>query len=303
MPRTSYEKTLKAAGQYFFLRNKGIRGTSMDIKLLEMEVGGSWVKFSACNQKGKALFSTKQESVPLPKIPLLLCRILKEKKIYSVKTLKVGSRGVWTKKEKHRLEEKLKPFAKKVIVLSDVEFTYQKIFGYRAGILLIAGTGSIAYGKDGKSRFARAGGLGATKGDEGSGYWIGKQWLMSFLCETAHRKSGSLIAETKRMRFSVSTKSHKKNSFAKNRVRQIAALATRVIARTKKGDVRAKYILNSARKELVNLVSVVYKKLGFRERVPLALYGGLFDSKYFKKGFLKELQLTMGGRFRVANWQ
>jgi len=46
-----------------------------------------------------------------------------------------------------------------------------------AGIVVIAGTGSIAYGRDAAGRAARAGGWGYVLGDEGSGYWLGRQAL------------------------------------------------------------------------------------------------------------------------------
>jgi glucosamine kinase len=44
--------------------------------------------------------------------------------------------------------------------------------GLDAGVALIAGTGSIAFGRDREGREARAGGWGHLLGDEGSGYWI-----------------------------------------------------------------------------------------------------------------------------------
>lgn len=44
-----------------------------------------------------------------------------------------------------------------------------------AGIALIAGTGSVAWGVDSSGNTARAGGWGYLLGDEGSGYWIGRE--------------------------------------------------------------------------------------------------------------------------------
>ena len=45
----------------------------------------------------------------------------------------------------------------------------------KPGVVIIAGTGSIAYGRDADGHAARAGGWGHVLGDEGSGYWIGRQ--------------------------------------------------------------------------------------------------------------------------------
>jgi len=43
------------------------------------------------------------------------------------------------------------------------------------GIALIAGTGSVAWGKSANGSTSRAGGWGYLLGDEGSGYWLGRQ--------------------------------------------------------------------------------------------------------------------------------
>ncbi|MCC9144966.1 MULTISPECIES: BadF/BadG/BcrA/BcrD ATPase family protein [unclassified Arthrobacter] len=44
-----------------------------------------------------------------------------------------------------------------------------------SGIAVIAGTGSVAWGIDGSGREARSGGWGYLLGDEGSGYWVGRE--------------------------------------------------------------------------------------------------------------------------------
>ena len=46
-----------------------------------------------------------------------------------------------------------------------------------AGVVLVSGTGSIAYGVNRHGVAARAGGWGSSLGDEGSGYWIGRRAL------------------------------------------------------------------------------------------------------------------------------
>ena len=56
--------------------------------------------------------------------------------------------------------------------------------GGEAGIVLVAGTGAVAYGRDPGGRTARAGGWGPLFGDEGGGYWIG--------CEVLRAASRSL---------------------------------------------------------------------------------------------------------------
>jgi glucosamine kinase len=59
-------------------------------------------------------------------------------------------------------------------VVTDLETTMQAAFGDGPGVITIAGTGSIAYGRDAEGRTARAGGWGLAISDEGSGQWIGR---------------------------------------------------------------------------------------------------------------------------------
>ena len=50
----------------------------------------------------------------------------------------------------------------------------QAAFGDGPGVIVIAGTGSIAYGRNREGQTARAGGWGFAISDEGSGHWIGR---------------------------------------------------------------------------------------------------------------------------------
>jgi glucosamine kinase len=63
--------------------------------------------------------------------------------------------------------------AEVVVVGTDVEAAFHDAFGGGPGILLIAGTGSIAWGRDSSGRVMRVGGWGKRLGDEGSGFAIG----------------------------------------------------------------------------------------------------------------------------------
>ncbi|MED1644861.1 BadF/BadG/BcrA/BcrD ATPase family protein [Brevibacillus agri] len=67
--------------------------------------------------------------------------------------------------------------------------------GGKPGILVIAGTGSIAFGVNEAQETARAGGWGHRVGDEGSGYWIGKQAIMAVLRAADGRGEPTLLKE------------------------------------------------------------------------------------------------------------
>src|SRR6185437_5615243 len=59
-------------------------------------------------------------------------------------------------------------------IVGDMEIALEAAFGDGAGVMVTAGTGSIAYGRNANGQTARAGGWGFAISDEGSGYWIGK---------------------------------------------------------------------------------------------------------------------------------
>ncbi len=66
-------------------------------------------------------------------------------------------------------------------VVGDMEIALEAAFGDGPGIIVIAGTGSIAFGRDAKGRMARAGGWGFAIGDEGSAHWIGREAVSAIL--------------------------------------------------------------------------------------------------------------------------
>lgn len=64
---------------------------------------------------------------------------------------------------------------------SDSSFTLETAYpGEKSGMLLIAGTGSVAIAKKGNGEIIKVGGWGRLLGDEGSGYWIGLQALKHY---------------------------------------------------------------------------------------------------------------------------
>lgn len=91
--------------------------------------------------------------------------------------------------------------ARRVLLVSDGEIALEGALGSEPGILLIAGTGSIAYGRGEDGRVLRCGGWGMVLGDEGSGYWAGRSALRAALCSLdgrgpVTRLLDALVSET-----------------------------------------------------------------------------------------------------------
>src|SRR3954468_19065669 len=73
------------------------------------------------------------------------------------------------------------------LVVNDALVALEAGAARQPGVVVIAGTGSIAYGRNERNEAARAGGWGYVLGDEGSGYWIGRAALRAVLREADRR--------------------------------------------------------------------------------------------------------------------
>ena len=96
----------------------------------------------------------------------------------------VGVAGIWLEEERQRFAHLLRIIARDsgfnlhdLIATSDAEIALRGAFGSDAGIVLIAGTGTITLGKNKQGDLIRSGGWGIEIDDEGSGAWIGKKGL------------------------------------------------------------------------------------------------------------------------------
>ncbi|MFD0698043.1 N-acetylglucosamine kinase [Paenibacillus sp. GCM10027628] len=85
--------------------------------------------------------------------------------------------------------------AKHLIIENDGFAALMGTTGGQPGILMIAGTGSIVYGMNDQGILARAGGWGHRVGDEGSGYWIGKQAIIRILKTLDGRVAPNKLAD------------------------------------------------------------------------------------------------------------
>src|SRR6266849_5687527 len=69
----------------------------------------------------------------------------------------------------------------KIEVVGDMTIALEAAFGAGPGVIAIAGTGSIVYGRDANGHTARAGGWGFAISDESSGHWIGRRAVSALL--------------------------------------------------------------------------------------------------------------------------
>lgn len=179
-------------------------------------------------------------------------------------------------------------------VVGDMEIALQAAVGDGPGVIVIAGTGSIAYGRDRKGQTARAGGWGFEIGDEGSAHWIGRAAVSAVLRASDRDRenaASSSLAKSLCEAWGVSSLSDLARAANSVPPPDFAALFPAVLA---SGDDLAAQILARAGRELAEAASVVIQWLFKKddgEPVPVAMTGGVFrHAPQVREAFYNELQ-------------
>lgn len=149
----------------------------------------------------------------------------------------------------------------------------------RFGIVILAGTGSIAYGLDRSGRSARAGGYGYLLADEGSGYWLGQQALRAAVRSTDGRGPETQLAERIFRSLGIDSVAELLPLvYEKDMPKyQIAALAPLVEQARAAGDAVAARIIEGAAAELALGARSVARQLELGgDAFPVVLAGGVF---------------------------
>jgi N-acetylglucosamine kinase-like BadF-type ATPase len=171
-------------------------------------------------------------------------------------------------------------------VLNDVDAAQIGAFAGGPGILILAGTGSMAWARDAAGKSHRVGGWGETIGDEGSGYWIGRRVLglvsQSLDGRAAPTKLVDAVFNALKIDHRdpvnglegwVSRLTHPRS--------EISALAAVCGATAEAGDAGAVAILQEAAEELARLFRAIAKLAG--AAMPWSYAGGTFNSRVLRE--------------------
>jgi N-acetylglucosamine kinase len=169
----------------------------------------------------------------------------------------------------------------RVLVVNDALVALVAGAGDNPGIVVIAGTGSIAYGRNSRFEAARAGGWGHILGDEGSGYWIGREALAAAMRASDGRGPWTELVGEVTAQFGVDDAAQLPRSVydRDDPVLAVAALGSLVEAASSRGDPVAARILERAADELALAAGSVAARLEMRgDEFPFILSGGIFRS-------------------------
>jgi|TARA_B100000315_G_C14595101_1_gene598458 N-acetylglucosamine kinase-like BadF-type ATPase len=213
----------------------------------------------------------------------------------------LGISGIGRPSHKLLLNENLnKHFPKtKIDLMNDAEMCHALHFGTSPGMTLIAGTGSIAVGRDEDGQLKRAGGHGFQVGDEGSGYWLGKRLITELIA--AERSNAEDIVDLKKKIMDYSGQSDFEQfvrfiSEDMESVVKLAGLSPVIFDEAEKGNLLASHLVNQGAEALAELIEDLAQKLNMNDSVSQIGIGGsvITKSDYYQELVRGNLLYSMG---------
>lgn len=205
-----------------------------------------------------------------------------------------GAREEFDRKKLARLfKKKLK--VKNITVTTDAKNAITGAFDGGDGIILIAGTGSVLYGKY-KGKLNRVGGWGRILGDQGSGFIIGREGLRELVKEYDERELGrkeSILSKLVKKRFGIVKKNIVDKVFAKHF--EIQRVCECVIEAAEKKDKVCLKIVKQSAEDLLENIKLYIKLAGIKSNIEIAFIGSVIEndnllSKTLKNGIKKNLK-------------
>ena len=194
--------------------------------------------------------------------------------------LYIGAAGAGREPERDELRKALRAenLAPTVVVATDIEIALAAAFDDGPGIVVSAGTGSVAVGRDRAGRQHRIGGYGWQMGDEGSGYAIGRAALGAVSRAVDGRSprtalSDRVLAASRSENFDALVRWAAGASPA-----EVAALAPHVLDVAAHGDPLAQGIADYAARELTQLAICLLPVMELEPPVGVAVTGGLLSA-------------------------
>jgi glucosamine kinase len=254
------------------------------VNALGIDVGASSSKFVVMNAKGLVLetgnsqpfsghiFTTESRASNFAILEKLLARV----KPFQIAAVTAGITGVSLEvalEFQAFIAASLELVPEQIQITNDMDLAYRANFAPGAGILVYAGTGSIAYHVATDGSVLRSGGYGFLIDDAGGGFWIGREALKLALFRLERGISDPLS----RLIFEHIGGSDwdTVRSFAYGGGRQaLASLAPTVGIAVNQGSTDAQEVLTQAANALVKLAQNMRFKL---ERLPIVFAGGVFN--------------------------
>ncbi|QRG68915.1 N-acetylglucosamine kinase [Brevibacillus choshinensis] len=258
--------------------------------VLALDGGGTKTKAAICNSEGQIAAMAEGEATnplsrPWEAVENTIRALVREvielagTDEAAVSVLYLGLAGADRPQIKDRLREAFAAeWGDRLVLDNDaVSALYAGTFG-EPGIVLIAGTGSIAYAVTAEGERQRTGGWGYLVGDEGSGFDIGRRGAQAVLQASDGRGKTTLLTGLYLEHFGVNRPDEliARIYGGANPRKELADTSTLVEKAASLGDEVATELISLAADDLVELASVSLRKAG--SSLPVVLAGGLISA-------------------------
>ncbi len=167
-----------------------------------------------------------------------------------------------------------------LVIENDARIALAGATGGKPGVVLIAGTGSIALGIDEQGQTIRCGGWGPILGDEGSGYAMGKAALIAVMRDYDGRGPSTTLKTRILAHLGITSPEELVHLVYQGPLQrpEIAKLTELVLEEAANGDEVSQAIVLQGAQELVELITAVVSRLGWQNMPALiAGIGGLMQ--------------------------
>jgi N-acetylglucosamine kinase-like BadF-type ATPase len=186
-------------------------------------------------------------------------------------------------------------------VTTDYDIALETAAGSGPGLVLIAGTGSVAYGRNTAGETAHAGGYGPWIGDEGSAFDIGRRAVAAVARTRDHDAPVTLLAEMISSALDCPDWDDLMQRIMKNPDDIFPSLFPAVVEAANSDDSTAKEILFTAAIGLGNLAMIVIRRLGLKDvEFPLVKCGGVFGRSPMLDTLLDSVLVSGALRAKVS---
>lgn len=162
----------------------------------------------------------------------------------------------------------------------------------KSGVNVVAGTGSIAYGRNADGKLARCGGFGPGIGDDGSAYWIALRTINEYTKQKDGRKEKTVLVDILEKEYGITYK-YEIVDIAFNKLNfnrtEIAKFSTICFLAAEAGCAACKEIFKEAAEAIFAHVKAVSKELNFKEEFVVSYTGGVFKAGNHVLEPLKEM--------------
>ncbi len=287
---------------------------------LGVDGGGTKTAFMLINKKGEIIATAKKESCHYKSEGLNKFKDVIDKGVYKVceeaginlADLSYSFLGIPCYGEYQADTPILENIIKNILANKDFECDNDAKAGWagslacQPGINIVAGTGAIGFGVDDSGNSARASGWGYFVGDEGSGYWLGKQLLSLFTKQSDGRMAKTYLYDLIRSEFELEedfellTLVYDELELKRSNISRLALLASRA---AQKGDEEARKLFREAACEHSLTIKAIIEKLNFQDSddITVSYSGGVFNAgdlllnplqEYIEK-YIKEYQVKL----------